>query len=259
MLRPIGQVTFADAAGVLLRIGAPPTGHWARLASKVSAQLQQQYWSKLFAIALRGAKARGTAAAGVSDLDLIVLLNHSATDILSGGLLSGHIVKVDLAQSTYPDFMTQPKWAWMRFSLAFSGSVISGPDFISTLPDPTLKPHCIAHLKACDRWIAAWEPMFKATAQPEQKKAICQWLMKRMVRSLFEAVMVDLNCYSRDIYPCAKIAAQQFAPQKAAIWRAAELAVAPTDQPAAIFAALDGLSPLLRRLQNHFPRSRQSL
>ena len=98
--------------------------------------------------------------------------------------------------------------------MAFFGSVISGPDFISTLPDMTLKPHCIAHLKACDRWIAAWEPMFRATAQPEQKKAICQWLMKRMVRSLFEAVMVDLNCYSRDIYPCAKIAARQFAPQR---------------------------------------------
>ncbi len=102
----------------------------------------------------------------------------------------------------------------MPFSLAFSGSVISGPDLISTMPDPTLKPYCVAHLKGCDRWIAAWKPMFKATAQPDQKKAICQWLMKRMVRSLFEAVMFDLNCYSRDIYTCAKIAAQQFATQK---------------------------------------------
>ena len=259
MLRLIGQLTSVDASGVLPRLDTAPSGRWARLATKLSAQLPQQYRSNLLAIALPGSTARGTAVAGVSALDLLVLLNHSATDIPSGSLLRGHRVKVDLAQSTYPEFMTQPKWAWMRFSLAFSGSVISGPDFISTLPDMTLKPHCIAHLKACERWIAAWEPMFKATAQPEQKKAICQWLMKRMVRSLFEAVMVDLNCYSRDIYPCAKIAAQQFAPQKATIWRAAELAVAPTDQPAAIFAVLDGLSPLLRRLQNHFPRSRQSL
>ena len=199
---------------MLPRIGAPPTGHSARLANKVSAQLQQQYASKLFAIALRGSTARGTAVAGVPDLDLIVLLNHSATDIPSGGLLRGHRVKVDLAQSTYPEFMTQPKWAWMRFSLAFSGSVISGPDFISTLPDPTLKPHCIAHLKACDRWIAAWEPMFKATAQPEQKKAICQWLMKRMVRSLFAAVMVDLNCYSRDIISLCKNCSTAVCPSK---------------------------------------------
>ena len=171
MLRPIGHVTSADASGVLPCIGAPPSGRWAQLASKVSAQLQQQYASKLFAIALRGSTARGTAVAGVSALDLLVLLNHSATDIPSGGLLRGHRVKVDLAQSTYPEFMTQPKWAWMRFSLAFFGSVISGPDFISTLPDPTLKPYCIAHLKACDRWIAAWEPMFKTTAQPKQKTA----------------------------------------------------------------------------------------
>ena len=150
MLRPIRQVTSADASGVLSRIGAPPSGHWARLASKVSAQLQQQYASKLFAIALRRSTARGTAVAGVSDLDLIVLLNHSATDILSGGLLSGHRVKVDLAQSTYLDFMTQPKWAWMRFSMAFFDLVISVPFFICTLPPPTLTPHCVAHLKAYD-------------------------------------------------------------------------------------------------------------
>jgi hypothetical protein len=166
MLRPIGQVTSADASGVLPRVDAPPSGRWARLATKVSPQLQQQYRSNLFSITLREPTARGTAVASVSDLDLIVLLNHSATDIPSGGLLSGHRVKVDLAQSTYPEFMTQPKWAWMRFSLSFSGSVIFGPEFISTLPDPTLKPHCIAHLKACDRWIAAWESILKATAQP---------------------------------------------------------------------------------------------
>ena len=111
MLRPIGQVTSANAAGVLPRIGAPPSGHWARLASKVSAQLQHQYGSKLFAIALRGSTARGTSVTGVSDLDLIVLLNHSATDIPNGGWLKGREIKVDLAQSTYPDFITQPKLA----------------------------------------------------------------------------------------------------------------------------------------------------
>ena len=111
MLRPIGQETSADASGVLPHIGTPPSGHWARLASKVFAQLQQQYWSKLFAIALRGSTARGTEVASVSDLDLMVFLNHSATDIPSGSLLRGHRVKVDLAQSTYPRFITQPKWA----------------------------------------------------------------------------------------------------------------------------------------------------
>ena len=150
MLRPIGHVTSTDASGVLPRIGAPPSGRWARLANKVSAQLQQHYGSKLFAIALRGSTARGTAVAGVSALGLLVLLNHSATDIPSGSLLRGHRVKVDLAQSTHPEFMTQPKWAWMRFSMAFFDLVISGPDFISTLPAPTLKPHCVAHLKAYD-------------------------------------------------------------------------------------------------------------
>ena len=107
-----------------------------------------------------------------------------------------------------------------------------------------------------DCWLGTDVESHRATRSEE---GYLQWLIKRVVRSLFEAVSFDLNCSSQDIYPCAKIAAQQFAPQKATIWRAAELAVAPTDQPAAIFAVLDGLSPLLRRLQNHYPRSRQSL
>jgi hypothetical protein len=38
-------------------------------------------------------------------------LNHSATDTPNGGWLRGREIKVDLAQSTYPDFITQPKLA----------------------------------------------------------------------------------------------------------------------------------------------------
>ena len=100
---------------MLPRLDTAPSGRWARLATKVSAQLPQQYRSNLFAIALPGSAARGTAVASVLDLDLIVLLNHSATDIPNGGWLRGREIKVDPAQSTYPDFKTQPKLAWLRF------------------------------------------------------------------------------------------------------------------------------------------------
>jgi hypothetical protein len=115
MLRLIGQLTSVDASGVLPRLDTAPSGRWARLATKVSAQLPQQYRSNLLAIALPGSTARGTAVASVLDLDLIILLNHSATDIPNGGWLRGREIKVDPAQSTYPDFITQPKLAWLRF------------------------------------------------------------------------------------------------------------------------------------------------
>jgi hypothetical protein len=107
-----------------------------------------------------------------------------------------------------------------------------------------------------DCWLGTDVESHRATRSEEGD---LQWLIKRVVRSLFEAVSFDFNCNSQDIYPCAKIAAQQFAPQKAIIWRPAELAGVTTDQPAPIFAVLDGLAPLLRRLQNQCPRLERSL
>jgi hypothetical protein len=104
-----------------------------------------------------------------------------------------------------------------------------------------------------DCWLGTDVESHRATRSEEGS---LQWLIKRVLRSLFEAASFDLNCNSRDIYFCAKIAAQQFAPQTAIIWRTAELAGVPTDQPAPIFAVLDGLAPLLRRLQNPVSASR---
>lgn len=73
--------------------------------------------------------------------------------------------------------------------------------------------------------------------------------MKRIVRSFFKARMVQLGLYSRDIAPCAKIASQQFPQIAPALWKAAELAIYPSDDEGEIMALLSVVSPPLLALQ----------
>jgi hypothetical protein len=104
-------------------------------------------------------------------------------------------------------------------------------------------------LKACDTWLNAWQGRFDIAQTPLEKTAICAWVMQRVVRSLFEAVMLATHVYSRDIYPCAKLAAEHFPAHQDTIWTAALLAVEPTNDNALMTRTLMKLSPLLLDLQ----------
>jgi hypothetical protein len=90
--------------------------------------------------------------------------------------------------------------------------------------------------------------MFDAAQTDDERKRICQWLMKRIVRSLFESVMCELGVYTRDIHPCAATAAAHYRDHQFAIWRAAELAVEPTTQKQAMTQIAETLIPLIRHL-----------
>lgn len=143
-----------------------------------------------------------------------------------------------------------PQTAPLRFLLAVSAWTLAGEDILPRLPDPVLGPDARLHLPRLGSWAEGWRGDL-AAAPPDECRAICAWLMKRLVRSLFEAVMLDLGVWSRDIHPCAKAAAHRFPAHADAIWRAAELAVVPTDASARIADAAEPLVTLLSGLAPH--------
>ena len=73
--------------------------------------------------------------------------------------------------------------------------------------------------------------------------------MQRVVRSLFEGRLLTTHLYSRDIYPCAKLAAEHFLAHQDAIWTEVLLAVEPTNDNALMIRILIKLSLLLLELQ----------
>ena len=249
MLQLIGQLVFADRQGVLPRLGRAPAEPWASIAVQLVDDLRKLHGVNLMAIALRGSAPRQTAVIGASDLDLVIILDTS-TQVLGQIQVPAMLdLKLDISIGTAHELYHASDWEWMRFALAHTGHVVWGEDIIARLPDPVLGPHAVAHLYGLPQWTTGWEDDFVA-GDDREKREICQWLFKRIVRSLFESIMFDLNAYSRDIYPCAKAAADTYPAVSPAIWDAAELAIAPSIEISAITAVTAELFPLLNDLFN---------
>ncbi|WP_299555557.1 nucleotidyltransferase domain-containing protein [uncultured Tateyamaria sp.] len=214
-------------------------------------QFQRENAGDQVSIALRGSVARGAAVSETADLDLVVLFDDGA--VLPDTLRSDVLPNMPIEKSYVPrrEFLTDDKWRWMRFTLAHNGHTIWGTDHLADLPEPHLGAHCYAHLRNADEWLEHWQVFWD---RDKDYHAICMWLMKRIVRSLFESQIMRLNAYSRDIYPCSTVAAEAFPDLGSIILGAAQLAVSPTDNRNRIAEVTARLSPTLLSLQAEFEK-----
>jgi Nucleotidyltransferase domain len=241
-LHPIGTLLPANANGELPRLGGPPHASWTPVLNDVIDQFRKATLGTELSIALRGSAARGVAIDDAADLDLVVLIDDpvfSLDEIVSA---SAPGLSIETSYIPRRKLIDGSKLAWMRFTLAHSGYTIFGDDLLSALPEPRLGPHCIAHLRNADKWLQKWKSYWD---EDKDHQAICQWLMKRIIRSLFESQMMRINAYSRDIYPCAKVATEAFPDLSDAIWAAATFAVSPVADGEAVDRIAAELTPLL--------------
>jgi hypothetical protein len=244
-LRPIGTFYAADPTGRLPRAGQPPQPPWSEHAAAASRWLARELGADLVSVALRGSAARATAVEGSSDLDLVVVTRQPGPTAWPDYVPTMPGLKVELHATTEAELRDGPCEAWLRFSLAFSGCTVRGRDVVSELPDPVLGPHAIAHLKAIGRWLPRWRAMLTSSADAEERRAVCTWLMKRCVRSAFESVMLADGVYTRDIFPCAHVAAHHYPGSRSLIFDAAELAMAPVPDEEAIARVAEPMTELL--------------
>ncbi len=250
-LRPMGQLFEADENGQLPRIGRPPHSSWQPILGDLKKQIQGSFLDRECAITIRGSVARGASVNEAADLDLVVLHDGQSTLPSQYQSLLMPDLKIETSFIPLTGFRTDRRWVWMRFMLAHNGYMIFGPDVLADLPDPVLGPHCFAHLRNADKWLVAWKTYWD---QDKDYLAICEWLMKRIVRSLFESQMMRINAFSRDIYPCAKIAMEAFPDQRDLILKAAELAVEPVEDYEIMSTVVEPLSEILQSKQAELKR-----
>jgi hypothetical protein len=224
-LLPIGRLVEADSNGVLPRIGRPPHPSWSLILSDLIRQFQEEFTDSDFTIALRGSVARGASVDEAADLDLVVLHDGKLSPIAELQSLEMPELSIETSYVNLKELRTAKKWVWMQFMLAHNGHTIFGSDPLLELPEPRIGPHCYAHLRNADRWLEDWKSYWNSD---KDYHAICEWLMKRIVRSFFESQIVRINAFSRDIYPCTQVAMDAFPELRHSIYRAAELAVIPT-------------------------------
>ncbi len=241
-LMPIGRLIHADKNGVLPRIGCPPHPSWSSVLNDLVWQLQSHCTDNAFSVVLRGSVARGASLNEAADLDLVILYDDTMPPIQN---LQSNVVPTLPIEVSYIErnaLKTDAKWVWMRFMLAHNGHTILGPDTLKDLPEPRIGPQCYAHLRDADEWLRDWRLYWD---RDQDYPAICTWLMKRIVRALFESQVTRINAFSRDIYPCAQVAKDAFPHARPAIHKAAELAITPTSDFDTIDQTVGRLSDIL--------------
>ncbi|MEO0917374.1 MAG: nucleotidyltransferase domain-containing protein [Pseudomonadota bacterium] len=165
---------------------------WFPVLDELTHSLLAHYGEALISIALRGSVARGTDVAGVSDLDLVLFL-RGRTDPVA--LRTSHMpdLTIEATPINADTFPSGPADEWMRFALALSGRHVWGADVVGELPQPRLGLHAMGHLPRADQWLAKWPVYWAEETSDADRKDICQWLMKRIIRSLMESQMLRLG------------------------------------------------------------------
>ena len=223
ILRPIGHLARANAAGALPRLGCAPVGRLGGIVTDFAKALHARLGDPGLSVVLRGSLARGGRSP--ADIDLMLISAEPPTlpaiDTLPSLPLPVELVTVPLDRFRDPVI-----GAWPRFALAHSGWTIAGPDMLSELPEPTVGPVVIAHLRGVRNW---WPRHPEDWACNEaERRLINGWLAKRIIRSLAEGEMARRAVYSRDIWPCVQLANSAFPEHSALLIDIAEQAIRPS-------------------------------
>ena len=74
---------------------------------------------------------------------------------------------------------------------------------------------------------------------------ICRWMMKRIIRTGFETVMLQENVYTRDLYPNYKVFCKYHPAKTALMRKALRLAIEPTSNKTKIMHISKDLVPYI--------------
>jgi len=258
-IRPIGRILYADRDGYLPQTDCAQAlpRDWRPLVDGAVGAYRSCLGDRVHSVYVRGSVARRTAVAGVSDVDMVALvvaderpdggnarLGDFATELLRRHPIASGI---ELVAVPLGRFLAMPQYRSLRFAISIGGHLLCGTDVRPQLARPRLGPEAVMHAHEVAQWRQTAVRRLAAGRMAENVRQTCQWAMKRAVRSAFELVMFDVNGYTRDLYPCARAAAEEYPDKAAAIWRALDLAINPTADAAIVGRALADLTAWLHQ------------
>jgi uncharacterized protein len=233
-IQAIGTYFPKDAEGYILN-----PCNWTNVPAQYAAVIEDlkaasiaRLGASLHAIYLRGSLPRGTAAEGISDLDLVlVTLPNEAQEFIrwktpewAEDLLQDlqsrypYMTAIDLAETTrelaYPG-----QTAAIKFVLKTQALFIWGQDDAASWPASKPGPATAFNYRWLASELAAWQAR---SAQPQgaAQPKLLQGLAKTTLRAGFETVMERAQCFAVDLYPCYETFARYY-PGQAQDMRAA--------------------------------------
>ncbi len=256
---PIGSILPVDAQGYLVRrvslekIIEP----WRSLVDDVAAAYVMAWPNQVMGVYIRGSVAAGQAIFNHSDVDSLAVVSrdHRECDRRWFKKLNQQIfrhypfcrgVEFSVISGDRLLDLTDHSYDNLRMLIATQAVCVWGQDIVEDLPKVRPDMTCIHHsfdLEADlnqlikDLLDLPENPSDRLQQQVYVRK-LCQWSMKRIVRSGFEIVMERDQCFTRDLHPCYERFSHYYPTQKSSMWQALTWAINPIDSPEKILEFL---------------------
>ncbi|MFG1809457.1 nucleotidyltransferase domain-containing protein [Streptomyces sp. NPDC049040] len=202
-----------------------------------------------------GSIPRGTARAGRSDLDLVVVLreppsaaDRAAADRIEGGLDADFAVidGVGMLLFDADTLLSELERHDLGFFVACLCTPLLGEDLAAALPryqpDALLARETNGDIGAA---LAGWRERFAAAPGEGERAALCRGAARRIVRTGFTLVMPRWGGWTSDLALQAEVFAAYHPSRGDLMRRAAGWARTPTADPAALGLLLFDLGPWL--------------
>lgn len=202
-------------------------------------------------IYLRGSVLKGVAIENVSDVDTITISKRELT--IEEKEIKNKIARYLLKKYPYLNgvellFIEKKKILEskkLQFLLKTQSKCIYGVDLCPDLPNFGLNKSSYAHSKHLSKSITKTIKKFKESKNCEDKKIICSWIMKRLVRVGFEIVMKKEKFFTRDLFFCYKSFIKYHPSKQQEMYRAVELAIYPICDEIEILKLISNLGTYL--------------
>jgi ribosomal protein L16 Arg81 hydroxylase len=218
LIRPIGGFQPLDADGFLINTASIEkiAPQYLPIIQQVVSKVQQMYEKKWLSIYLKGSVLRGLAIDYISDLDILVIHKEEPISTDWQNDFKEKIVKeypflsrLDIKHFTYAQLRKDKS---MKFLIKTQSVLLEGLDLTAQMAPfriseacQLILPHLAGDLRNAKLQIPSCKHEFEL-------KKIGSWVAKRVLRGAFEAIMVENQQYTRDLYYCCE-ALRVHAPQ----------------------------------------------
>lgn len=221
------------------------------ILNDVLAFYKKKFDEKIHSIYIRGSVAKGIAIPNIADLDTIaVAYNEIAEEDLLVKKSFGEEMdnKYPFLNGVELHFINLAKVKVSKrtqFLLQTQCLCVNGTDLRKEIPKYGIGEWAYAHSKSLKNNIEDVKKILLDGCSTERLLVICAWMMKMIVRTGFELVMVKEQCFTRDLYPCYEMFSKHYPKKSNDMLAALKLAIFPTIDTDQILKVLNSLNDFL--------------
>ncbi len=241
----------------------PLQKEWLRPLQFCVQEIQKQLPNLINSIYVRGSVARGVAIAGVSDIDLVIILKNKLPVLYERGWVRQFVKQlrskypqvddVEFETTSLSSLLNLESHLGIRVLIELQGKLLAGDDVIKRLPPIKPDSSSFVHIPT----FSIFQERVKSTLATKDVflPAYISWVAKRYIRTGFELCIEREKVFTRDLYPCYKVFSKYYPGKEYEMCKVLEQAISPTWTKSQLLGCIYALGEWLNlEVKKKYPR-----